>query len=47
MSVRFLKNYKVKIVALVFAILIWFFVVTENEYEHIIEVPVEVINKTH
>jgi len=44
MSVRFLKNYKVKIVALVFAILIWFFVVTENEYEHVIEVPVAVIN---
>ena len=44
MSVTFLKNYKVKIVALIFAILIWFFVVTENEYEHIIEVPVAFIN---
>ncbi|MCH8018960.1 YbbR-like domain-containing protein [candidate division KSB1 bacterium] len=44
MSVRFFKNYKVKIVALVFAILIWFFVVTENEYEHVIEIPVAVIN---
>ncbi|MCH7679069.1 YbbR-like domain-containing protein [candidate division KSB1 bacterium] len=44
MSVRFLKNYKVKIVALVFAIVIWFFVITENEYEYVIEVPVAVIN---
>ncbi len=44
MSVRFFKNYKVKIVALVFAILIWFFVVTENEYEHVIEIPVAFIN---
>ena len=44
MSVRFFKNYKVKIVALVFAIVIWFFVVTENEYEHVIEVPVAAIN---
>jgi len=44
MSVRFFKNYKVKIVALIFAIVIWFFVVTENEYEHVIEVPVAAIN---
>ncbi len=44
MSVRILKNYKIKIVALIFAIVIWFFVVTENEYEDVIEVPVAVIN---
>lgn len=41
---RLLDNYKVKLVALIIAILIWFFVVTENDYEHVIQVPVSVLN---
>ncbi|MFQ5707311.1 MAG: hypothetical protein ACE5HO_07665 [bacterium] len=35
-----LTDYKVKLVSLLFAVIIWFFVVTENEYEHVIDVPI-------
>ncbi|MFQ5863986.1 MAG: YbbR-like domain-containing protein [bacterium] len=44
MTVRLFNNYKIKIVVIVTAIFIWFFVVTENDYEYGIEVPVTVIN---
>jgi len=37
-------DYKLKAVALVFAIFIWFFVVTENNYEYEIEMPVLATN---
>ncbi|MFQ5636569.1 MAG: YbbR-like domain-containing protein [bacterium] len=36
----FLINYKAKIVVFIFAIFIWFLVVTENEYEYDIDLPV-------
>ncbi|MFQ5823609.1 MAG: YbbR-like domain-containing protein [bacterium] len=47
MSFRILKNYKIKIVVVVFAVFIWFFVVTENDYEYVIEVPVNLVNIPH
>lgn len=39
-----LGNYKVKLITFLFAVFIWFFVITENEYEQVIEVPVSVVN---
>lgn len=44
MRLNILENYKIKLVSLLFAIFIWFFVITENEYSYIIEVPVRVVN---
>lgn len=44
MTVKILKNYKIKLIVLTFAVFIWFFVVTENDYEYMIEVPVKVLN---
>jgi YbbR domain-containing protein len=40
MAINILHDYKLKLIALVFAIFIWFFVVTENEYEYLIEMPI-------
>ncbi len=37
-------NYKLKLIALFFAIIIWFMVVTENEYEQVIEAPITLLN---
>ncbi len=39
-----LDNYKAKVVVFIFAIFIWFFVITENEYEHDIDVPIRLVN---
>jgi YbbR domain-containing protein len=39
-----LKDYKLKAVALVFAIFIWFFVVTESNYESVVDMPIRVTN---
>lgn len=44
MSLSLLENYKIKLIVFVFAVFIWFFVITENEYEHIIDVPVNTVN---
>jgi hypothetical protein len=44
MTVKILRNYKIKLIVLTFAIFIWFFVVTENDYEYMIEVPVNILN---
>lgn len=44
MNIVIFRNYKTKVVVLLFAVVIWFFVVTENEYEYVIEVPVTIIN---
>lgn len=44
MGLSILENYKIKLVVLVFAIFIWFFVITENEYENVIEIPVVTVN---
>ncbi|RMD92711.1 MAG: hypothetical protein D6813_05460, partial [Calditrichaeota bacterium] len=38
------KNLKIKLTVFVIAIFIWFFVVTENDYEYIIDVPVYLMN---
>ena len=38
------KDYKAKLVVFIFAIFIWFFVVTENEYETNLEVPITPVN---
>ncbi len=39
-----LHNYRIKLVALTFAVFIWFFVVTENDYEDIVAIPIIVNN---
>lgn len=44
MSFNILENYKIKLLSLLFAIFIWFFVITENEYSYVIAVPVRVVN---
>lgn len=44
MTIKILINYKIKIVVLTLAVLIWFFVVTENDYEYMVDVPVNVLN---
>ncbi|MFQ6116347.1 MAG: YbbR-like domain-containing protein [bacterium] len=44
MTVRLFNNYKIKIVVVVIALFIWFFVVTEDDYEYALEVPVTAIN---
>ncbi len=44
MSVALLNNYKLKLVILLVAIFIWFFVITENEFEHVIDVPIAAVN---
>ena len=44
MNLYLFHNYKIKLIALVFAIFIWFFVVTENDYETILEIPVVPVN---
>lgn len=40
----FFHNYKIKLIVFIVAIFIWFFVITENEYENVIEIPVETVN---
>jgi len=40
MAINLLHDYKLKLVAFVFAIFIWFFVITENEYKEEIEIPI-------
>ncbi len=44
MNLAFFDNYKIKLIAFIFAVFIWFFVVTENEYEEVIEIPVATVN---
>lgn len=44
MSIAVLDNYKAKLVVFIFAIFIWFFVITENEYEHDIDLPITPVN---
>jgi len=44
MSLDIFDNFKVKLVAFLFAFLIWFFVITDNHYEHVVDVPVQVTN---
>lgn len=39
-----IKDYQLKLVAFVFAVFIWFFVVTENDYEYVLDVPVLATN---
>ncbi|MFQ5602787.1 MAG: YbbR-like domain-containing protein [bacterium] len=46
MSVEILSDYKVKLVIFLFAIFIWFFVITENVFEHVIDVPIIPVNIT-
>lgn len=38
------KNLKIKIIVLVLAILVWFYVITEKNYQYIVEVPIRPIN---
>ncbi|MCG8607127.1 CdaR family protein [bacterium] len=40
----FLEDYKLKIVVLLFAIVIWFMVVTENDYDQVIDVSIALVN---
>ena len=47
MTAKILNNYKIKIVVLTLAVFIWFFVVTENDYEYMVDVPVNVLNPPH
>jgi YbbR domain-containing protein len=44
MAPKQFRNYQIKIVVVIIAVFIWFFVVTENDYEYVMEVPVKVIN---
>jgi YbbR domain-containing protein len=44
MAISLLNNYQVKLVSFVIAVFIWFFVITENDYQHIIEVPLHLEN---
>ncbi|HEX9655092.1 MAG TPA: CdaR family protein [bacterium] len=44
LQVALLRDYKLKLVALVFAIFIWFFVVTESSYEYVVEMPILTTN---
>lgn len=44
MGLGIFNNYKIKLIVLVFATFIWFFVTTENEYEHVIEIPINTVN---
>ena len=39
-----LHNYKIKLLSFVVAIFIWFFVITENDYETILEIPISTTN---
>ncbi len=38
------NNYKTKLVVLLIAIFIWFFVITENDYEDVIEISINIYN---
>lgn len=42
--IKFLKKYRSHLAALLFAILIWFLVVTENYFEYVVRVPVAITN---
>lgn len=44
MRLGFFRNFKVKVVVFLLAVVLWFFVITESEYEHIQDVPITVIN---
>ncbi|MFQ5676862.1 MAG: YbbR-like domain-containing protein [bacterium] len=44
MAPKVFDNYKVKLVTFILAIFIWFFVVTENDYEYVIAVSVTPVN---
>ncbi|MFQ5754202.1 MAG: YbbR-like domain-containing protein [bacterium] len=44
MSFTIFDNYKPKLIIFFFAIFIWFFVITENDFEHVIEVPITPVN---
>lgn len=39
-----LHNYTIKILAFIVAVFIWFFVITENDYETILEIPISTTN---
>lgn len=43
-NISFFRDYQVKLVVFVIAVFIWFYVITENEYDYTIEVPVAVAN---
>ena len=42
---KWLRNYKVKIFTLCSALFLWFYVVTDNRYEHVIQVPLRLQNQ--
>jgi YbbR domain-containing protein len=44
MLLNFFRNFKVKAVVFLLAVVLWFFVITESDYEHIQDVPITVIN---
>jgi len=44
MTLPIFHNYKIKLVAFIVAIFIWFVVVTENDYESVIDVPILPVN---
>jgi len=44
MAISVIKNYRVKLVSFVIAVFIWFFVITENDYQNTIDVPLRLTN---
>jgi len=43
MYAAFYHNYKVKLTVFVSAVFVWFFVITENEYEDFVDVPINIV----
>ncbi len=44
MPIRLFQNYRAKLVVLALAIFLWFYVVTEEQYEYALDIPVVVVN---
>ncbi|HHS12897.1 MAG TPA: hypothetical protein ENN03_03905 [bacterium] len=42
---KWFENYRVKIFSAALAVIVWFFVVTDNSYFHVLSVPLHLINK--
>jgi YbbR domain-containing protein len=42
---KWLRNYKIKLFSLLGAFIIWFYVVTNNNYDHTLDVSIRLINK--
>jgi YbbR domain-containing protein len=42
--VAIFDNYKVKLISFMFAAFLWFFVITENEYQQVLTVPITIVN---